>query len=228
MASSSGWGARLQQADVRLISATHLLLSRYLETDHFRKDLFYRISGITLRLPALRQRPNDLRVLMATAIEGAGAALGKNIVGLSRAAANRLLAYDWPGNLRELHRLIHTAVAITDGEVTSPEAILLETSIEVVGANASEALANLSAASAPTAADRESFRASSDLSAPDPVPTGAPRSAPSTRRTMRTILTDVRSKFLSLEGEQSRRQVIEALGDEASMFATDCPHSERT
>ena len=50
------------QADVRLISATHLPLARYLETDHFRKDLFYRISGITLQAPfALRQRPSDLR-----------------------------------------------------------------------------------------------------------------------------------------------------------------------
>ncbi|MEP6574310.1 MAG: sigma-54 dependent transcriptional regulator [Gemmatimonadota bacterium] len=117
---------QLLEADVRLISATHLPLSRYLATDHFRKDLFYRINGITLRLPSLRQRPSDLRSIIATAIATAGATLGKQIVGLSREAATRLLTHQWPGNLRELQRVIHTAVAITEGEVIPPEAILIE------------------------------------------------------------------------------------------------------
>jgi transcriptional regulator with PAS, ATPase and Fis domain len=117
---------QLLDADVRLISATHLPLARYLETDHFRKDLFYRISGITLHLPALRRRPNDLRSLMAAEIAAAGRMAGKAIVGLSRAAAERLLAYDWPGNLREFKRVIHTAVAITTGEVIEESAILLD------------------------------------------------------------------------------------------------------
>jgi transcriptional regulator with PAS, ATPase and Fis domain len=149
---------QLLEADVRLISATHLPLVRYLETDHFRKDLFYRISGITLRLPALRQRPNDLRTLMATAIDAAGAALGKTIVGLSRPAADRLLSYPWPGNLRELQRVIHTAVAITDGDVIPPEAILLETSVEAVEAG----LAHTALAEHPATA--EPALASGDLS----------------------------------------------------------------
>jgi len=117
---------QLLEADVRLISATHLPITRYKETDHFRKDLFYRISGITLRIPALRERPNDLRSLMAAEIAAASTALGKSIVGLSRAAADRLLAYDWPGNLRELKRVIDTAIAIADGEVIEEAAILLE------------------------------------------------------------------------------------------------------
>ncbi len=128
-------GEQLLDADVRLISATHLPLNRYLETDHFRKDLFYRISGITLRLPSLRQRPNDLRSLTAAAIAAASAAQKKTIVGLSRAAADRLLSYDWPGNLRELNRVIHTAVAITEEEVIAPDAILLESGVETVVAN---------------------------------------------------------------------------------------------
>ena len=125
-------GEQLLDADVRLISATHLPLNRYLETDHFRKDLFYRISGITLRLPSLRQRPNDLRSLTAAAITAASTAQRKTIVGLSRAAADQLLSYDWPGNLRELNRVIHTAVAITEDEVIAPEAILLERGVEGV------------------------------------------------------------------------------------------------
>jgi transcriptional regulator with PAS, ATPase and Fis domain len=120
---------QLLEADVRLISATHLPIARYLETDTFRKDLFYRISGITIRLPALRERPNDLRSLMATEIAAASTLFDRPIVGLSQAAADRLLAHHWPGNLRELKRVIHTAVAITEGEVIHEEALLLEGSV---------------------------------------------------------------------------------------------------
>ncbi|MDH4130583.1 MAG: sigma-54 dependent transcriptional regulator [Gemmatimonadota bacterium] len=116
----------LLEADVRLISATHLPIARYLQTDTFRKDLFYRISGITLRVPALRDRPNDLRTLMASEIATASAVQGKAIVGLSRAAADCLLAYHWPGNLRELRRVIDTAIAVTEGDVIELDALLME------------------------------------------------------------------------------------------------------
>jgi len=116
----------LEHADVRLVSATHLPLHRYLETDHFRKDLFYRISGITLHLPPLRERPHDLRTIVARAIHTAAQAQGKEIIGLDRAAAEALFEYPWPGNLRQLQRVIDTAVAITDGSVVGLDALLLE------------------------------------------------------------------------------------------------------
>jgi len=118
----------LQVADVRLMSATHLPLHRFMETDHFRKDLFYRISGITISLPALRDRPHDLRALIASELATAASAQGKRIVGLEKAALDRLLAYHWPGNLRELNRVLHSAVAMADGEIVGPEAVLLERS----------------------------------------------------------------------------------------------------
>ena len=137
-------GETLQEADVRLISATHLPMARYLATDHFRKDLFYRISGITLRLPPLNERPKDLRTIMAAAIAAASRAQDKSIVGLSREAADQLLQYGWPGNLRQLQRVIHTAVAITEGEIIEPGAILLETSVEEV--HAEDAAAPVAAA----------------------------------------------------------------------------------
>jgi two-component system response regulator HydG len=119
---------RLQIADVRLISATHLPLARFIASEQFRKDLFYRISGITLRLPPLRARPNDLRALVAAEIRAAGLQQHKTIVGLSRAAMERLFAYAWPGNLRELKRVIHSAVALTESEIIQPAALLLEES----------------------------------------------------------------------------------------------------
>jgi two-component system, NtrC family, response regulator HydG len=127
-------GERLQVADVRLISATHLPLARFMAEAQFRKDLFYRISGITLRLPPLRARPNDLRALIAAEIRAAGLQQQKSIVGLSRSAAEQLFAYSWPGNLRELKRVIHSAVALATGEVIPPDAVLLEEIDQVAGA----------------------------------------------------------------------------------------------
>ena len=152
-------GESLQEADVRLISATHLPIARYLATDHFRKDLFYRISGITLRLPPLCERPRDLRTIMAAAIAAASRAQDKSIVGLSREAADQLLQYPWPGNLRQLQRVIHTAVAITEGDIIEPDAILLETSVEEVHTGETAAPAPVAGAATPTDDDDLSLRA---------------------------------------------------------------------
>ena len=117
---------RLQTADVRLISATHLPLGIFIRSDQFRKDLFYRISGITLTIPPLRERPEDLRALIAAEVAQASRQQGKRINGLDKKAVDVLLAYDWPGNLRELQRVIHTAVAIADSDVLPAEAILFQ------------------------------------------------------------------------------------------------------
>ncbi len=116
----------LQIADVRLISATHLPIGRFGQSDNFRKDLFYRISGITLSVPPLRLRPNDLRSLVAAEIASAAEREQKVIEGLSKRAAETLFSYPWPGNLREMKRVVHTAVAMTEGAIIQPEAILLE------------------------------------------------------------------------------------------------------
>ncbi len=117
---------RLLTADVRLISATHLPLGSFLQSHQFRKDLFYRISGITLTIPPLRERPEDLRALIATEIALASQQQGKTISGIAAKAMDALLAHDWPGNLRELKRVIHVAVAITDSDAIPLEAILFQ------------------------------------------------------------------------------------------------------
>ena len=116
----------LQVASVRIVSATHLPLHRFVRSEHFRQDLFYRLSGITVSLPALRDRPNDLRALTATEIATASREQGKRITGVSRAAADQLFGYSWPGNLRELKRVVQTAVALTTGDTIHPEALRLE------------------------------------------------------------------------------------------------------
>ncbi len=116
----------LQVADVRLVSATHLPLRRFLETEQFRKDLFYRISGIRLTIPPLRERPADLRSLIAAEIELACREQQKTIVGLEARAADLIFAYHWPGNLRELKRVVHSAVALSPDRILTADSILLE------------------------------------------------------------------------------------------------------
>ena len=113
----------LHVADVRLISATHWALPRFTEADRFRRDLFYRISGLTITLPPLRERPGDLPALIAAEIELACRQQHKPMIGVETRAADRLFGYSWPGNLRELNRVIHSAVALSSGDVIAGRVI---------------------------------------------------------------------------------------------------------
>jgi transcriptional regulator with PAS, ATPase and Fis domain len=99
---------------------------KFLDSDQLRKDLFYRINGLTLTIAPLRERPRDLRSLVAAQIARAGDQQGKAITGLSTAAAELLFNHHWPGNLRELDRVIRAAVAMTSGNVIGAEAIILD------------------------------------------------------------------------------------------------------
>jgi len=115
----------LKVADVRVMSATHYPVTSF-ESSAFRRDLFYRISGLTITLPPLRERARDLPLLLASEIGRANREQGKSILGLERAAAERLFAHSWPGNLRELARVVEAAVALADGELIGPDALLLQ------------------------------------------------------------------------------------------------------
>jgi transcriptional regulator with PAS, ATPase and Fis domain len=116
----------LQTASVRVISATHWSLKKFMETETFRRDLFYRISGITINIPPLRERPNDLRALVKTEVASAARAQGKTISGVSKEALERLYAHHWPGNLRELARVIQTAVAVSEESMIGARDIILD------------------------------------------------------------------------------------------------------
>jgi len=118
--------AQLQIADVRVISATHIYLQKFQDSGNFRKDLFYRLSGITITIPPLRDRTSDLPSLIAAEILSASRKQGKSIVGLDQEAADMLFSYSWPGNLREMSRTIHVAVALSPGKTISLQAILLQ------------------------------------------------------------------------------------------------------
>jgi transcriptional regulator with PAS, ATPase and Fis domain len=120
-------GEAIHVADVRLISATHYPLQRLAESQRFRHDLFFRIKGIAITIPPLRERVRDLPLLVAAEVARAARHQQKTIIGLDRAAAERLFSYGWPGNLRELSRVIHTAVALASCDVIDADAVVLET-----------------------------------------------------------------------------------------------------
>jgi transcriptional regulator with PAS, ATPase and Fis domain len=115
----------LQRGNVRLISATHHPIGVAGGRNGFRDDLFYRICGITLAVPSLRERPNDLPMLLVSEIARASRRQGTSIAGLDREAADRLLGYSWPGNLRELSRVVQAAVALTTSDVITVDSLLL-------------------------------------------------------------------------------------------------------
>jgi transcriptional regulator with PAS, ATPase and Fis domain len=117
----------LRHANVRVLSATHYAVSALTRDGRFREDLFYRINGVTVNVPPLRSRPKDLPILLASEIAQACRTQRKSIVGLDRAAADRLFGYHWPGNLRELSKVVQAAVALTTGDVITCDALLLQT-----------------------------------------------------------------------------------------------------
>jgi transcriptional regulator with PAS, ATPase and Fis domain len=120
----------LRQSNVRVLSATHHPAAALVREKRFREDLLYRINGVTIVVPPLRARPQDLPALVANEIARASQMQGKAIVGLDRAAADRLFAYHWPGNLRELSKVVHAAVALTNESVIPVTALLFQDEME--------------------------------------------------------------------------------------------------
>lgn len=118
---------KLQCADVRLITATHVPKSELLdEAKLVRKDLYYRLSGLTVHLPPLRSRPLDLPLLIAAEINLATMHQESQIEGLAPEALLKLMRHSWPGNLRELNRVLRAAVALCRGGLLKPDHLLIE------------------------------------------------------------------------------------------------------
>jgi two-component system response regulator HydG len=98
--------------DARIVAATNRDLEGEVQTGRFRQDLYYRINVVTIDLPPLRSRGNDVLLLAQAALVRTAARSGRSIVGIAPEAARKLLEYDWPGNVRELHNVIERAVAL--------------------------------------------------------------------------------------------------------------------
>jgi two-component system, NtrC family, response regulator AtoC len=103
--------------DVRLIAATNRLLEDEVKKGTFREDLFYRINVITIPLPPLRDRKEDVPLLVNHFLQKYAQRLGKPSVKILREAMQALVNYDWPGNVRELENMIERAVALCEGDL---------------------------------------------------------------------------------------------------------------
>src|SRR3984893_15602585 len=119
--------------DVRIIAASNRPLEQMVQQGSFREDLFYRVRVFPIRIPALRERPEDIDPLIDWYLEHLPTELGKRAVKLSDAARNRLRAYEWPGKVRELRNCLERAIILADdGRIDEknlrlgPEPIVLE------------------------------------------------------------------------------------------------------
>jgi two-component system nitrogen regulation response regulator GlnG len=131
------------QTDVRLIAATNRDLKAWSEQGKFRPDLYYRLSVFTVRLPPLRERGEDLPMLVHYYLRRFGRELGRDVREVAPEAMERLRAYPWPGNVRELQSVIKQALLHSSGSVLIP-AFLPELSVS--GGGDAAALGESSAA----------------------------------------------------------------------------------
>jgi DNA-binding NtrC family response regulator/CHASE2 domain-containing sensor protein len=109
--------SRPTTVDVRIVAASNRDLERGIAEGWFREDLYFRLKGLVLRLPPLRERPRDVRLLATRFTGHAAAELGRDGVTLSEGAERALDAHDWPGNVRELQQCLRQAVALADRPV---------------------------------------------------------------------------------------------------------------
>jgi two-component system response regulator HydG len=109
--------------DVRIIAATNRDLEEEVRRGNFRPDLFYRLNVIALELPALRDRKDDLLLLMDSFLQDLAQDRGGEIKALSSEAMDAVMVYDWPGNVRELQNALEHAVVMTRAPIIEPTAL---------------------------------------------------------------------------------------------------------
>jgi two-component system response regulator AtoC len=107
-------GIKTIRVDVRLVAATNRELKRLISSGNFREDLFYRLNVVPIRLPALRERTTDIALLVEHFLVKFNERLKKKVEGVQREALDLLVAYPWPGNIRELENVIERAVLFCD------------------------------------------------------------------------------------------------------------------
>ena len=112
-------GTKPRKINVRLVAATNADLERAVSENRFRADLYFRLNVIQIRLPALRERKEDIEEMAEHFLTKLTA--GKEPKTLSKETRDALLNYDWPGNVRELENVIERAVILSDGGVLTPE-----------------------------------------------------------------------------------------------------------
>jgi len=113
--------SRTIQVDVRIIAATHRNLEEEVRQGRFRQDLFYRLNVVTIEIPPLRERAEDIPLLTQYFLQKFAQADAKVVEGISPKAQQILNRYSWPGNVRELENVIERAVSLCQGKIIEPE-----------------------------------------------------------------------------------------------------------
>jgi len=116
-------GGRTVQVDVRVITATHQDLWRMVQEGRFRADLYYRLNVFPIMLPPLRERKDDIPLLVEHFVRTCAARHGKSIDHVSVRSLEVLKDHDWPGNIRELQNFVERAVIMTEGSVLQEASI---------------------------------------------------------------------------------------------------------
>jgi DNA-binding NtrC family response regulator len=114
--------SRVREVDVRIIAATNRDLEAMVKAGTFRADLFYRLDVLSLHLPALRERREDIPLLLAHFFEATNRRFGRKLE-LSQGALRLMKGYDWPGNVREMENLVERLVVLTPGDTVEIESL---------------------------------------------------------------------------------------------------------
>ena len=109
------------RVDVRIIAATHRDLAALVKEGRFREDLYYRLNVVTITLPPLRERRQDIPLLIDNLLRRLSTKHDRGPVAVDPEAQRALLAYDWPGNVRELHNVLERALVLASQDVIGPE-----------------------------------------------------------------------------------------------------------
>jgi Nif-specific regulatory protein len=126
------------QVDVRVVAATNAQLEEAVKSGKFRKDLFYRLQVVEIRVPPLRDRVSDIPLLAEHFLKRFVNETGRKFKGFTGAALDKLMAYNWPGNVRELRNVIERAVALSTGPtLDAPDIWLSSVDVESHGSQAS-------------------------------------------------------------------------------------------
>ncbi len=114
-------GTQAVSIDVRVIAATHRNLEKMISDNEFREDLYYRLSVIPVTIPPLRERTDDARLLIDYFVKKYSRKMNKRVLGLSGPALERMLDYEWRGNVRELENAIEYAINMVGGDYIEAE-----------------------------------------------------------------------------------------------------------